>query len=764
MFRFATLFLAFFTISLPLYSAPSATFDSFSCPKGCGEWGSPEIQELEYGFMSLCDAATRLSFFLFDHSQPYTDAILDNDLPDYCNSCDKGFNPYNNSNHYLPTYYLDREPIRCFYPYYYVKNEEEWKKTDPQTDLVSLQFTDLFTPCHCDDCFFSNCWYKTGNCPKGKQPYPYFDHAEKVEKEEDPEYIAKYPDQYVPFQHEHYQGFFHNFWAVFFCSKPSKDGETVTGCFFSRCKSNYLIDHGFGGTNADDWFIEAPYLRFSELPHNWFWKEEDGTLSPPLRTNYRLDRSVDCKQILFDIDQELLHLRNDVHGLGIFPSKDHLKRAFDGEYERFTKHLQEIKARHRNIFSSCAKNHRAPSALYELALFSFDEGDHIRALDYMEEVFERTNIDELQSHLASTLCCSQGSIQNEIALYDQALLSLRESLDYKPHNKKACLETALTLFEKGEFAQSAEAYLQSKHSLNMVDGTTTSLMDFSTGLIQGITKGATATLANFIPSMCSSLSGLSHGLWAFACSPKEVSQEMIYAAQSVASFLSSHTTLETFQTLIPELKELVVLPPNEHRAKGKIIGTMIGKYGVELLASFGTVKAIKLYRQLKKANGTLTLHTLNNLEKKEKVQTISRSWWKKTVPVIEEMKGSGGQVGDKLYKAFRQQNLNELQVRRILHRAGFQTFPKPKGIPSSSTVKISKNGGGMVYVKAGTTREESILIRVMPGNPKSSNLMQRKPYVVQRRGKEAVAKGGSFVDPLTSEAHIPLEEFEFKGW
>jgi len=195
-----------------------------------------------------------------------------------------------------------------------------------------------------------------------------------------------------------------------------------------------------------------------------------------------------------------------------------------------------------------------------------------------------------------------------------------------------------------------------------------------------------------------------------------------------------------------------------------MIGTIIGKYGMECLTYFTTIKGIKLYRELKKANGALTLQTLAQAEKAKKLQAVSLGWWEKTAPVIEEIKTGGGSIGAQLYKAFRNQNLSELQVRRILHGAGFKTFPKPKGIPSSSTVKISKNGGGMVYVKAGTTREESILIRIMPGNPKSSNLMQRKPYVIQRRGKEAVAKGGSFVDPLTSEAHIPLEEFEFKGW
>jgi hypothetical protein len=52
----------------------------------------------------------------------------------------------------------------------------------------------------------------------------------------------------------------------------------------------------------------------------------------------------------------------------------------------------------------------------------------------------------------------------------------------------------------------------------------------------------------------------------------------------------------------------------------------------------------------------------------------------------------------------------------------------------------------------------------MPGNPKSINPAQRKPYVVQRSGADAVSKSGKLIHRNLEEAHIPLEKFEFKGW
>jgi len=52
----------------------------------------------------------------------------------------------------------------------------------------------------------------------------------------------------------------------------------------------------------------------------------------------------------------------------------------------------------------------------------------------------------------------------------------------------------------------------------------------------------------------------------------------------------------------------------------------------------------------------------------------------------------------------------------------------------------------------------------MLGHSNSPNPMQRNPYVVQRRGKDAVSKSGGLVDRLPPEANVSLEELSFKGW
>ena len=212
---------------------------------------------------------------------------------------------------------------------------------------------------------------------------------------------------------------------------------------------------------------------------------------PSLETRYRFDHFVDFKEACFNLNQELVWLRDDVHGLNRFIQKQQIRSISDGQYKEFLTELEDLEKRYSKIFSSCAKNHQAPSAFYHTALEYFQTGDHARGLACIENIFERIDVNALAPNLASEISFSQGSIQNEIALYDDALLSLKEAIDRNPKNKKAYFDQALALFEQGRFEESVESYLNAEYSLELLDGTNGSLTDFSLGLIQGITTGAT---------------------------------------------------------------------------------------------------------------------------------------------------------------------------------------------------------------------------------------------------------------------------------
>ncbi|NGX37095.1 MAG: hypothetical protein K1000chlam2_00245, partial [Chlamydiae bacterium] len=102
----------------------------------------------------------------------------------------------------------------------------------------------------------------------------------------------------------------------------------------------------------------------------------------------------------------------------------------------------------------------------------------------------------------------------------------------------------------------------------------------------------------------------------------------------------------------------------------------------------------------------------------------------------------------------------ESQIRELIHEAGIRTFPRPKGIPENFRVKISNKGVGIKYVHP---ENEHISIRVMPGKPHSPFLYQQQPYVIQKIHGQAVDKFGNYIPSSDPSAHIPFNEYIYKG-
>ena len=73
-----------------------------------------------------------------------------------------------------------------------------------------------------------------------------------------------------------------------------------------------------------------------------------------------------------------------------------------------------------------------------------------------------------------------------------------------------------------------------------------------------------------------------------------------------------------------------------------------------------------------------------------------------------------------LRSEFAPQNLNELKIRRTLKYAGFDTYPRPEGLPTNIIVEFANKNGGMVYRLAGSTNKQNQLVRVCPGFAKES--------------------------------------------
>jgi hypothetical protein len=155
-------------------------------------------------------------------------------------------------------------------------------------------------------------------------------------------------------------------------------------------------------------------------------------------------------------------------------------------------------------------------------------------------------------------------------------------------------------------------------------------------------------------------------------------------------------------------------------------------------------------------------------------------WFAKNSPRIDELKRVALEKDfyATLSKEFRKIEINELNVRRTLKYAGFKTYSAPQGITTDCSVELSKLSGGMIYRKVGTTTNQNMLVRVMPGKRNQNlvtalskrerpewSLRQETPYVVQRRGGDYLTRDGIWIskdDPALT--HIPLEIYQFKGW
>ncbi len=131
------------------------------------------------------------------------------------------------------------------------------------------------------------------------------------------------------------------------------------------------------------------------------------------------------------------------------------------------------------------------------------------------------------------------------------------------------------------------------------------------GLFGGVTEGANISIRDLLPSLCSSLNGLMNGLWAFACAPVEVSEELIESAIAVGEFLSSHSSSEYIQCMVPEIRELACTWHTlNDTARGRKIGFIIGKYGVDIFMPVGIVKGVTKVRSLMRANAMLTFERI----------------------------------------------------------------------------------------------------------------------------------------------------------
>lgn len=197
-----------------------------------------------------------------------------------------------------------------------------------------------------------------------------------------------------------------------------------------------------------------------------------------------------------------------------------------------------------------------------------------------------------------------------------------------PNRKEAFFERASAYFELGDYQQAIEDYISSDFEKLSSDHKLVwnQIPRFGAGITKGIIQGAKEGLTEFIPETLSTLRGIGRGLWAFSADPVGASVAFCTSCNECIQFIKNHGQIEK---MVPELKQLLIQYDKlSDFERGNLIGTVIGKYGIDILIFNYSFKSVKAFWELKAANRLLTLEALaspKNLGRE--LQSASKKFW-----------------------------------------------------------------------------------------------------------------------------------------
>lgn len=371
-----------------------------------------------------------------------------------------------------------------------------------------------------------------------------------------------------------------------------------------------------------------------------------------------------------------------------FPIYEECLDQIENAYEKIEDLLEEI-------FVFCLENHQSEGIEFQSAIDSLLVGDVFNGLLHLRKLVEIGEKNQYSAEIMGKIQLLKGRLESECMLYGDAIASLTEAIIKMPSLKEAYFDRAAAYFELGEFDLCLEDYLQS--GIKPEYHESPELIAFSIGLGQGLLNGGAQAAVEFIPSLFSSIHGLTRGLWALAQDPIGVSSEFARAAHACIEFMKNHSIPQLVLELAPELQELVekwdVL---DDQKKGEIAGKVVGRYGVEIFAGGYLVKGVKLYRDLKRANNLLTFETIALSERHKvfiKAEALRKAESRKAVLQQANLKIHWGQQG----KHIMSHPNYDISARRsiLLH-------PKPEELiqkKAGTGTKIGKGEAGSLEFK-----------------------------------------------------------------
>jgi tetratricopeptide (TPR) repeat protein len=228
--------------------------------------------------------------------------------------------------------------------------------------------------------------------------------------------------------------------------------------------------------------------------------------------------------------------------------------------------------------------------------------------------------------LAADIHQARSTFYNDLGLYQQAIENAMLAIESNPANREAYIERAIAYFETNQMESALEDYEKAQtmalvppftyesdspviqERRKKTDQAIVDQIDFASGLASGVLKAANDQDELASLNALNSPSGLSTGLWAHVCSPRNISEEMVHAAYAMGHFLNRSTRDEGWRAVLPEIVELSYTWEDlNDRQKGEKIGFLIGRYGVDIFMPDGIKRGMSRGRALKRANAMLTL-------------------------------------------------------------------------------------------------------------------------------------------------------------
>lgn len=233
-------------------------------------------------------------------------------------------------------------------------------------------------------------------------------------------------------------------------------------------------------------------------------------------------------------------------------------------------------------------------------------------------VFAKTILTQLYARDTAHELIIEGSACNNYFLYEDAIKYLNEAIKIQSSEKEAYRERAFSYFELNKIDLALKdyyhvLYLSSPSKTRCINysisescliNNNLSSLDFARGLLYGTLLGGKEETIEFIASIRGGLSFL----WAFACSPIDVSKELIDSLYAMGEFLAHAKIYKLLENALPELRECREYWDTwSDYMKGQKMGFIIGKYSIAAFYYVTAWKGTSYYNRLRRANIMTTL-------------------------------------------------------------------------------------------------------------------------------------------------------------